>query len=152
MKETTERHQLPSLKIISIPCLNILNLAWLSGMSCDFFAGWVGGCVGILFGHPLDTLKVVISRIVWIHCKNIGQDQIVQFISRILARCVNKRWIPQVLLGLWGKLSSRWFLDHLWCDILRIQLKLNTALLSTFRASVRPSQAWHLTFLTYIKA
>jgi len=27
-------------------------------MSCDFFAGWVGGCVGILFGHPLDTLKV----------------------------------------------------------------------------------------------
>ena len=29
-------------------------------MSCDFFAGWVGGCCGILFGHPLDTLKVII--------------------------------------------------------------------------------------------
>jgi len=27
-------------------------------MSCDFFAGWVGGCSGILFGHPFDTLKV----------------------------------------------------------------------------------------------
>ena len=37
-------------------------------------------------------------------------------------------------------------------NLLRIQLKLNTALLSTFRVSVRSSQAWHLTFLTYIKA
>ena len=35
---------------------------------------------------------------------------------------------------------------------LRIQLKLNTALLSTVGASVCVSQAWHLTFLTYIKA
>ena len=35
---------------------------------------------------------------------------------------------------------------------LRIQLKLNTALLSTVRPCVRVSQAWHLTFLTYIKA
>ena len=35
---------------------------------------------------------------------------------------------------------------------LRIQLKLNTALLSTVRPSVCSSQARHLTFLTYIKA
>ena len=38
---------------------------------------------------------------------------------------------------------------------LRIQFKLNTALLSycpCVRVSVRVSQAWHLTFLTYIKA
>ena len=34
---------------------------------------------------------------------------------------------------------------------LYFQLKLNTALLSHC-PSVRPSQAWHLTFLTYIKA
>ena len=34
---------------------------------------------------------------------------------------------------------------------LRIQLKLNTALLSTVRVFVCVSQAWHLTFLTYIK-
>ena len=26
--------------------------------SCDFIAGWVGGCVGVTVGHPLDTLKV----------------------------------------------------------------------------------------------
>ena len=42
------------------------------------------------------------------------------------------------------------------CCLLRIQLKLNTALLFTVRSSVRPfvcvSQAWHLTYLTYIKA
>ena len=37
-------------------------------------------------------------------------------------------------------------------SFLRIQLKLNTALLSTVRPCVRPSQAWHLTFLTYVKA
>ena len=35
--------------------------------------------------------------------------------------------------------------------ILRIQFKLNTALLSHCPC-VRPSQAWHLTFLRYIKA
>ena len=35
--------------------------------------------------------------------------------------------------------------------LLRIQFKLNTALLS-YCPCVRPSQAWHLTFLTYIKA
>ena len=26
--------------------------------SCDFMAGWIGGCAGIIVGHPLDTLKV----------------------------------------------------------------------------------------------
>lgn len=26
--------------------------------SCDFIAGWIGGCAGIIVGHPLDTLKV----------------------------------------------------------------------------------------------
>ena len=35
---------------------------------------------------------------------------------------------------------------------LRILLKQNTALLSTVRPFVHVSQAWHLTFLTYIKA
>jgi len=25
---------------------------------CDFMAGWVGGCAGLLVGHPFDTLKV----------------------------------------------------------------------------------------------
>eukprot|EP00095_Tigriopus_kingsejongensis_P008085 maker-scaffold1604_size34042-snap-gene-0.14 protein:Tk08085 transcript:maker-scaffold1604_size34042-snap-gene-0.14-mRNA-1 annotation:"hypothetical protein DAPPUDRAFT_214129" len=25
---------------------------------CDFIAGWVGGCAGIVVGHPLDTVKV----------------------------------------------------------------------------------------------
>ena len=34
-----------------------------SVMSCDFFAGWVGGCCGILFGHPFDTLKVINQKI-----------------------------------------------------------------------------------------
>ena len=24
----------------------------------EFVAGWVGGCCGILLGHPFDTLKV----------------------------------------------------------------------------------------------
>ena len=40
------------------------------------------------------------------------------------------------------------------CRILRILLKQNTALLSTVRPSVCVcvSQAWHLSFLTYIKA
>ena len=36
--------------------------------------------------------------------------------------------------------------------VLRIPLKQNTAILSTVRPCVRVSQAWHLTFLTYIKA
>ena len=42
------------------------------------------------------------------------------------------------------KLDNRYIL-------LRIQFKLNTALLS-YCPFVCPSQAWHLTFLTYIKA
>lgn len=25
---------------------------------CDFVAGWVGGCAGLVVGHPLDTIKV----------------------------------------------------------------------------------------------
>ncbi|KAK3888353.1 hypothetical protein Pcinc_007587 [Petrolisthes cinctipes] len=25
---------------------------------CDFIAGWIGGCAGLLVGHPLDTIKV----------------------------------------------------------------------------------------------
>ena len=44
---------------------------------------------------------------------------------------------------------------HQYYMLLRIQLKLNTALLShcpSVRPCVRVSQAWHLTFLTYIKA
>ena len=36
--------------------------------------------------------------------------------------------------------------------LLRILLKQNTALLSTVRVSVCPSHAWHLSFVTYIKA
>ena len=24
----------------------------------EFLAGWIGGCCGILIGHPFDTLKV----------------------------------------------------------------------------------------------
>ena len=42
-------------------------------MSCDFFAGWVGGCAGILFGHPLDTLKVVILKMFRIIAKVIAR-------------------------------------------------------------------------------
>merc|ERR1719391_1946611 len=38
--------------------LPILSFLPFPVMSCDFFAGWVGGCCGILFGHPFDTLKV----------------------------------------------------------------------------------------------
>ena len=52
------------------------------------------------------------------------------------------------------KVASRLFLADTICQ-LRIQLKLNTALLShcpSVCSSVCPSQAWHLTFLTYIKA
>jgi len=26
---------------------------------CDFVAGWVGGSTGLVFGHPLDTVKVI---------------------------------------------------------------------------------------------
>jgi hypothetical protein len=25
---------------------------------CDFLAGCIGGCAGVMVGHPLDTLKV----------------------------------------------------------------------------------------------
>ncbi|XP_076033532.1 solute carrier family 25 member 45-like isoform X2 [Oratosquilla oratoria] len=25
---------------------------------CDFVAGWIGGCTGLLAGHPMDTIKV----------------------------------------------------------------------------------------------
>ncbi|XP_018009463.1 solute carrier family 25 member 48 [Hyalella azteca] len=25
---------------------------------CDFVAGWIGGCAGLLVGHPMDTIKV----------------------------------------------------------------------------------------------
>jgi hypothetical protein len=25
---------------------------------CDFVSGWVGGCCGLILGHPFDTLKV----------------------------------------------------------------------------------------------
>ncbi|KAF2367777.1 Mitochondrial substrate/solute carrier [Trinorchestia longiramus] len=25
---------------------------------CDFVAGWIGGCAGLLAGHPMDTIKV----------------------------------------------------------------------------------------------
>ena len=25
---------------------------------CDFAAGWVGGCAGIIVGQPFDTMKV----------------------------------------------------------------------------------------------
>ena len=29
--------------------------------SCDFVAGWIGGCAGIIVGHPLDTIKVYVQ-------------------------------------------------------------------------------------------
>ena len=50
--------------------------------------------------------------------------------------------------GKWTKNIFQWARN----TQLRIHLKLNTALLSTVRPRVRVSQAWHLTFLTYIKA
>ena len=25
---------------------------------CDFTAGWIGGCAGLIAGHPVDTVKV----------------------------------------------------------------------------------------------
>ena len=30
----------------------------VEGSMCDFVSGWVGGCCGLILGHPFDTLKV----------------------------------------------------------------------------------------------
>ena len=46
----------------------------------------------------------------------------------------------------WPLSNNMVLIEWLQYTVLRIQLKLNTALLSTFRPCVRSSQAWHLNF------
>ena len=61
-------------KIQSIPQRLVVTVFKLTGPMlswCDFLAGYIGGCAGVIVGHPLDTLKVRGQQLVipWIHSR-----------------------------------------------------------------------------------
>ncbi len=45
-------------RVTACSCDRDSMLSW-----CDFLAGCIGGCAGVMVGHPLDTLKVSVLPI-----------------------------------------------------------------------------------------
>jgi len=96
---------------------------------CDFVAGWVGGCAGILVGHPFDTLKV--------------RQQAFQHgsLASITLDCLKHEGARGLFKGMLYPMLSAGALNSLFFGVYGVSLRFMTSLRDPTTASKQPSSA-----------
>lgn len=83
---------------------------------CDFMAGWIGGCAGLLVGHPFDTLKV--------------RQQAFQnsSLSQITKECIKKEGVKGLFKGMFYPMLSAGALNSIFFGVYGVSLRYMTSL------------------------
>jgi len=83
---------------------------------CDFMAGWVGGCAGLLVGHPFDTLKVR------------QQAFTDSSLAKVTLDCMKNEGVRGLFKGMYYPILSAGALNSLFFGVYGVSLRFMTSL------------------------